>query len=196
MGNACEFKPSFLAFRFYNPRGRHCCCCCCCCCCWWWWWWWWWCCCCCCCCCSPAQRRRGHLVHIQLYIDKCFPHGEKMASLTVFHYPAIWADLRRLRRIYLHFWRVDAVWSARSLTWLKNSPPLNYAARYNILMQPCCSFGYKHTHTHTHTHTHPPPRTHTPTHAARTHARTHAYIQDDTSELTHCAPEQGVAFIR
>ena len=39
----------------------------------------------------------------------CSPQGERIAWVTGFYYLAAWAATHCLQRIYLHFWRVDAV---------------------------------------------------------------------------------------
>ena len=44
--------------------------------------------------------------YVLLYTDKCIPWDERIARVTVFF---IAPARRRLPRVYLHFWRMDAV---------------------------------------------------------------------------------------
>ena len=53
-----------------------------------------------------------------MYLDKCLPHVDRIACVTVSYYPVTWAATRRLQRIYLYFWTADAVY-ASSLSRLK-----------------------------------------------------------------------------
>ena len=45
--------------------------------------------------------------YVQLYTDKCIPWDERIACVTGFVF--ITPARRRLSRVYLHFWRMDAV---------------------------------------------------------------------------------------
>ena len=72
----------------------------------------------------PVFRKTTHM---QLFINQCIlSFGERIAYV-IFYYTTIWVATRRLQRIYLHFWRVDALMRGAYHGW--RYFPQNYMQR-------------------------------------------------------------------
>ena len=61
--------------------------------------------------------------------------AELKENFVTLYYPATWAATHHLQRIYLHFWRVNAV-NAGSLSWLNIVPIICNCAAHNNMRQP------------------------------------------------------------